>query len=261
MKPEIKISLIGSGKVATQLGKTLFKEGFLIAQVYSQSKKNALKLSKQIEAQAITDIKKLNTDSSIYIIAVKDDAIEELAKSIKLKDKIIVHTSGTVAMDVLKNCSTNYGVFYPLQTFSLEKEVDFKTIPICIEANNKNTTTSLSYFAKSICNNVQKINSEQRKIIHLAAVFACNFSNHLYAIASVILEKNNLSFDILKPLIEETATKIKNSSPLKIQTGPAIRGDKKTMEAHLKLLSKQERNKKIYKLLSKNIVESKKVLK
>lgn len=256
MKSPIKISIIGSGNVATQLGLTLHNEGYLISQVYSRSIKNAEILSKKLKAKAIVDLKKLSADSSIYIISVKDDAIESVAKQLKLKDQIVVHTSGSVSIDILKKTSKNYGVFYPLQTFSKEKNTTFKTIPICIEANNNTTSTSLQYFAKSISANVQKVNSEQRKKIHLAAVFACNFSNHMYTIAEQLLAKDQLTLDILKPLIEETANKIKDNKPSKVQTGPAVRNDKKTMAAHLKLLKKEKDLQKIYELLSKSIFKT-----
>lgn len=267
MESPIKISIIGSGNLATQLGLALHKEGYLISQVYSRSQKNASILSKKLKAEAISNIKKLSTDSTIYIIAIKDDAIESVAKQLKLKDKIVVHTSGSVSMDVLKKSSKNYGVFYPLQTFSKEKQsrpngrgqsfgrANFKTIPICIEASNSSTSTTLQYFAKSISGNVQKVNSEQRKKIHLAAVFACNFSNHMYAIAEQLLAKDKLSLDLLKPLIEETANKIKENKPSRVQTGPASRNDKKTMDAHLKLLSKEKNLQKIYELISKSITK------
>lgn len=257
MESPIKISIIGSGNLATQLGLALHKEGYLISQVFSRNKKNAEILSKKLKAKAVVDLKKLSTDSSIYIISVKDDAIESVAKQLKLKDQIVVHTSGSVSMDVLKKTSKNYGVFYPLQTFSKEKQASFKTIPICIEANNNTTSTTLQYFAKSISGNVQKVNSEQRKKIHLAAVFACNFTNHMYAIAEHLLAKDKLSLDLLKPLIEETAHKIKKTKPSNAQTGPAIRNDKKTIDAHVKLLANEKDFKKIYELITKSIVTTK----
>lgn len=257
MESEITISIIGAGNLATQLGNALHKEGYLISQVYSRSQKNAALLAKKLNAKPISDFKKLSTDASVYIIAIKDDAIEAVAKQLKLKDKIVVHTSGSVSVNVLKNCSKNYGVFYPLQTFSKSKTAEFKTIPICIEASNTSTSTTLQYFAKSISGNVQKVNSDQRKKIHLAAVFACNFSNHMYAIAEALLKKDKLSFELLKPLIEETAGKIKDNHPKDVQTGPAMRKDKKTMEAHLKLLSKEKDLQKIYSILSESIMKIK----
>jgi len=256
MELPIKISIIGSGNLATQLGLALHKEGYLIAQVYSRSQKNASLLAKKLKAQAVTDLKKLSTDSVIYIIAVKDDAIEAVIKQLKLKDQILVHTSGSVSMNILKPASKNYGVFYPLQTFSKEKHVNFKVVPVCIEANNSATATTLQYFAKSVSGNVQKVNSEQRKKIHLAAVFACNFSNHMFTIAEQLLAKEKLSLDLLKPLIEETAEKIKKTKPSKAQTGPAIRNDIKTMDVHLNLLKKEKDFKKLYELISKSIAKA-----
>ncbi|MCW3084335.1 MAG: oxidoreductase [Bacteroidetes bacterium] len=249
------ITLIGAGNVATQLGIALREQGYAISQVYSPTKKSAEALAKKVNAAAITDLKKLHSNSIIYIIAVKDDAIETVAKQLHFKNQIVVHTSGTVPIDVLKKTSKNYGVLYPLQTFSKEKAVDLKTTPVCIEANNKPTSTTLQYFAKSFSGNVQQVSSGQRKTIHLAAVFACNFSNHMYAVAEGILKKDKLSLDLLQPLIEETAAKIKNNSPVKMQTGPAARGDKKTMKAHLKLIADAD-NKKIYQLISKGIIQT-----
>ncbi|HSH65888.1 MAG TPA: DUF2520 domain-containing protein [Bacteroidia bacterium] len=248
-----KIVLLGAGNVATQLGKALVDAGYLITQVYSQTKRSSARLAKKLNAAPITSLKNLDQTATLFIIAIKDDVIAPFAKQLKLTTQFVVHTSGTVQADVLKDCSKNFGVFYPLQTFSKDKIVDFATTPICIEANTKSATETLTYFAKSISRNVQKINSEQRKIIHLAAVFACNFSNHMYTISASILKEHHLSFDILKPLIAETADKIKINPPDKMQTGPAIRKDYKTMETHLKLLKKNKELKKIYKLVSEHI--------
>jgi predicted short-subunit dehydrogenase-like oxidoreductase (DUF2520 family) len=253
MKPETKIILIGAGNVATQIGLALKDAGYKISQVYSKTKSSAASLSKKLKASSITDLKKIDKDAAIYIIAVKDDAVTDIAKQLKLKDNIVVHTSGSVSIDALKKTSSNYGVLYPLQTFTKDKKINFKTVPLCIEGNNKATSTSLQYFAKSISSNVKLVSSEQRKVIHLAAVFACNFSNHMYSIADDILKKNKLSLDLLKPLIEETAQKIKDNSPAKVQTGPAVRGDKKVMEGHLKLIDNKNR-KEIYKLISQSII-------
>jgi predicted short-subunit dehydrogenase-like oxidoreductase (DUF2520 family) len=248
-----QVVLLGAGNVATQLGMTLHQNGYLISQVYSPTKKSANTLAKKLKSTPVSDLKKIDLTASVYIIAVKDDAISALAQQLKLKDQLIIHTSGTVEMDVLKGCSKNYGVLYPLQTFSKDKRVDFKNVPVCIESSNKTTAVSLEYFARSISKNVQKINSEQRKILHVAAVFACNFSNHMYTIAASILADHRLSFDLLKPLIAETADKIKSNDPANMQTGPAIRNDVKTMQAHLKLLSKDKKLKTIYKLISDHI--------
>lgn len=251
--PKYKIIIIGAGNVATQLGLALKKSKHTIVQVYSKHKSSASKLAKSLKCDYSYFPEKINKTADVYIIAVNDDAIAEVANQINLKDKIVVHTSGSVEMDVLKASSKNYGVFYPLQTFSKNKKIDFKTIPVCLEANNIVTFKVLQSIADSISHNVQKINSEQRKTIHLAAVFACNFSNHLYAIASSILSSAKVPFDILKPVIEETAEKIKKNSPAKMQTGPAVREDIKTMNDHLLMLSDKKEYQQIYKLISKSI--------
>ena len=250
-----KIVIIGSGNVATHLGLALKKSNHSIVQVYSLHKSSAGKLAKVLKCEYITECLKIDKSADIYIIAVNDDAIQKVVTQLRLDEKIVVHTSGSVEMDILKPSSKNYGVFYSLQTFSKNSKVDFKTIPICIEANNATTLKVLMAIAKSISGNVQKINSEQRKSIHLAAVFANNFSNHLYTIASAILSSANVSLDILKPLIEETARKIKNSPPNETQTGPAIRDDKKTINNHLKMLSNKKEYQKLYSLMSKSIIE------
>ncbi|MEO6904628.1 MAG: Rossmann-like and DUF2520 domain-containing protein [Bacteroidia bacterium] len=249
------IVIIGAGNVATHLGIALHDIGYTISQVYSPTKKSAFTLAKLIGADAITKIKDINDAATFYIVAIKDDAIEGLVNQLNLKDKLIVHTSGSVAMNVLKKASKNYGVIYPLQTFSKNKIVDFKTIPLCIESNNATSLKSILYFAKTINNNIHKINSEQRKLLHLSAVFACNFSYYMYVIAEKLLSKNKLPFELLKPLIEETAMKIKDGSPAKMQTGPAVRNDKNTINAHLKLLNTDNNLKKIYKLLSESIIK------
>lgn len=248
-----KIVIIGAGNVATQLGLALKKSKHTIIQVYSKHKSSASNLAKSLNCDYTNYSDKINLSADIYIIAVNDDAIAEVVKQLRLADKIVVHTSGSVEMNILKSSSKNYGVFYPLQTFSKNNKVDFSTIPICLEANNTATLKTLQSIAKSISNNVQIINSEQRKTIHLAAVFACNFTNHLYTISSTILESANLSFDILKPLIEETAKKIKNTSPVETQTGPAVRDDKKTINNHLKMLSDNKEYQQLYKIISKSI--------
>lgn len=248
-----KIVIIGAGNLATQLGRALHKAGYKILQVYSPTKKSAELLATKLNSTGITDIKKIDPSAFIYFISIKDDAIASFSKRLMLDNQVVVHTSGTVDMNTLKGCSKNYGVFYPLQTFSKEKPVDFKNIPVCIESNNKTAARILERVARSITSNVQEISGEQRKVLHLAAVFACNFSNHMYTIASGILSKHQLSFELLKPLIAETADKIQSNPPAEMQTGPAIRKDAKTMKSHLKLLSKDKELKTIYKLISKHI--------
>ncbi len=250
-----KIVIIGAGNVASQLSSALKQSKHNIVQIYSKHTSSAGRLAKSLNCSFTNNPLEIVNDSDLYIIAVNDDAVTEVVQQLRLKDKIVVHTSGSVEMNILNPSSKNYGVFYPLQTFSKNNKIDFKTIPICIEASNASVLKTLQLIAESISNNVQKINSEQRKTIHLSAVFACNFSNHLYSIALDILASADLSFDILKPLIEETAKKIKNNPPGEMQTGPAARNDKKTMNNHLKMLSDNKDYQQLYKLMSKSICD------
>ncbi|MDB2384891.1 DUF2520 domain-containing protein [Polaribacter sp.] len=186
--------------------------------------------------------------ADITIIAVSDNAITEVSK--KITNQLVVHTSGFSSINFLEN-TTRKGVFYPLQSFSKEKKLDFSEIPICIEAQHKNDEILLRSLAEKLSKKVYIINSEQRKAIHVSAVFVNNFSNHMYKIGNDICKRNNIPFEILMPLIQETAKKITKLSPLEAQTGPAVRNDSKTMDNHLFLLNEKE--KEIYKLITTSI--------
>ena len=252
----IRLSIIGSGNVAQHL-----------IQAFSKSTETELvqMFSRQPEAvshlitsdKIISDLNQL-TAVDITIIAVTDDAIVDVANQIPFENQLVVHTSGSVPMNTLHH-KNRKGVFYPLQTFSKTKEVDFKSIPICIEAENESDLEQLITLAKSISNSVNKVHSEQRKALHIAAVFVSNFTNHLYQIGSDICKENNLSFDILKPLIQETANKILTLSPQEAQTGPAKRQDTQTINAHLHFLT-DAHQKEIYKMLTKSIIDNGKKL-
>jgi len=253
-----KIVLIGAGNVGTQLGLALRDAGFTIEQVYSKTDASAKTLSKKLKCAHTSSLKKINVTSDLYLIAVKDDAITDIAKKLRLKNKVVVHTSGSAEMNVLKKISNAYGVFYPLQTFSKDRKIDLKEIPICVEGNNARTEKIILNIANSISNNVHKTNSHQRAAIHLAAVFACNFSNHMFSIAETLLSKQKTSFSLLHPLVMETVKKAIADGAARSQTGPAIRGDKKIIQKHLTMLKKDKVNRKLYKLLSKSIATSNK---
>lgn len=251
-----KITIIGSGNVATLLSKVIVNKGFSINQIFSKLKINAEILIKKLatnqQIRATDSIAEIDNTSDIYIICVKDDVIATVVNQFLFKDKLIVHTSGSVDITVF-NGFNQFGVFYPLQTFSKEKETDLTTVPFCIEGNSKQTTQLLIDLATSFSNKVYKINSEQRKMLHLAAVFACNFTNYMYAVAEEITTKNNIDFDILIPLIQETVKKIEYQSPKKAQTGPAKRKDFNTIQKHLQLLEDDDELKEIYQLISSRI--------
>ncbi len=253
-----KIVLIGAGNVATQLGLALKKAQHNILQVVSLHPSSAEELATKLKSKFTTHPEKINLSADIYIIAVNDKAISKVVKYLKTENKIIVHTSGATDMNVLRKASDNYGVFYPLQTFSKNRTIDFSNVPIILEASNEKTFDTLQQLGNSISkNDVKGANSKKRKAIHLAAVFANNFTNHMFAIAESILSEHAEGIDLLIPLIKETSAKIEERSPVFMQTGPAIRGDKKTMKAHLKLLTENRDYQKIYELLSKSIIKSK----
>ncbi len=227
----IKVVVLGNGNVATHLTK-------------------AFKKAKNVKVTKISSRKiEQLPDANIYIIAVSDDAIAAVSSKIKSKN-LVVHTSGSVAMNSLQNHG-NKGVFYMLQTFSTNKKVNFSKIPFCLEAQNKTDLHLLETLATSIGKNIYHINSVQRKSLHVAAVFVNNFTNHLYKIGNDICKEHNVPFEILKPLIKETAAKIKTLSPADAQTGPAIRNDQKTIKNHLTLLNHHQQ--KIYTMLTKSI--------
>ncbi len=251
----MRITLIGSGNVATHLGAALKNAGHQLIQVWSRNLQHAALLAYHVKAEPIDQLNEISAETDLIIIAVKDDAVEDVASFIDLKTKLVVHTCGAVNMQVLEKYFDRCGVFYPLQTFSKTRELDFKTVPICIESTDKNSTAILLDLGKTISNNVNIIDSNQRKTLHLAAAFACNFPNYLYSIAADLLEHEQFSFDLLKPLILETALKVQMFLPSQVQTGPAIRGDMQTVDAHLHLLQQEPKLQEIYRLLSQGIIK------
>jgi predicted short-subunit dehydrogenase-like oxidoreductase (DUF2520 family) len=248
-----KIVLIGAGRVATQLGKALKSIDKKIVQVYSRTMESASRLAAELGSTPETNLTKIDRNADLYLISVSDDAISEIAASLSLEGKIVAHTSGSVAMDTLKLVTSRHGVFYPLNTFSTTKAINLAHTPICIEAADKSTEEQLLALGRSISGDVRLINSEQRSMIHIAAVFACNFSNFMFVNAAEVLKNANVSFDILMPLINETVDKLKEISPEEAQTGPAFRNDLKVLEKHIGLLTKAKAKMLIYKMLSDQI--------
>ena len=249
----IKVSIIGSGNVAQHLivalQNSIINDAEMeLVQVFARQKST---ISHLLDFNKITDDWSTLAEADLYIIAVSDDAISAVSEQIPYKNKLVVHTSGGISLEAIAS-NNRKGVFYPLQTFSKNKAVNFKIIPICIESQNASDYQLLQKVAQTISDSVFGINSEQRKALHLAAVFVNNFTNHLYKIGNDICIENNVPFEILKPLIQETAEKITQLSPNEAQTGPAIRNDKETINAHLSFLS-DENQKNIYKILTQSI--------
>ncbi len=252
MKSIKSISFIGAGNVATHLAKALFEEGYHIDQIYSRNIDNALMLADEVQSIAVDNIQNINSTADLYILSINDDGISSVLKHITNKNVFITHTSGSIHIDVFKdNGFTNYGIFYPLQTFSKTKQVNLLEVPFCIEANENEV--ALVELANKLSNSVNLVSSEQRKKLHLAAVFACNFTNYMYHVAEDICTKNDVNFNILKPLIKETAQKIAINHPIDVQTGPAKRGDQEIINYHLDQLKDSPNYQEIYELITQNI--------
>lgn len=245
----ITVSIIGSGNVAQHLILAFENANSIsLLQVLARDKNKVISL---VDAKKIITRYDQLQEADLYIISVSDDVIEEVATQIPFQNKLVVHTSGSIPMTALSS-HNRQGVFYPLQTFSKGKSIDFKSVPICIESNADEDLHLIEKVAKTLSEHVYSLNSEQRKALHVAAVFVNNFTNHLYQIGADLCQKQNLPFAILKPLIKETAEKVMTLSPTEAQTGPAKRHDHLTIASHLALLE-DENQKEIYTLLTKSI--------
>lgn len=251
----IKVTIIGGGNVATHLANAFSKTNEVsLVQVYTRNIEQVEHLK---EVTSITNSIELLTKADVYIIAVSDDAIGDVSRKIEQKNGLVVHTSGSVAMQSLQNTGRK-GIFYLLQSFSKDKKVDFNKIPFCLEAENEEDLQLLETLAKTIGKKIYRINSEQRKRLHVAAVFVNNFTNHMYKIGADICNEHQVPFEVLLPLIQETAQKITELSPDAAQTGPAKRNDQKTIQDHLALLNAEQQE--IYKLITKSIQQNGKEL-
>jgi len=252
----MRISLIGAGKLATQLGIALSEKGHQIVQVWSRTSESAAILASKLKCPYTTETSSIISETDIYIIAISDTAIKSVLSQRLWENALVVHTAGSTPMSILAPYCANYGVFYPFQTFTIEIKVDFDQIPICIEANTPQNLEVLNQLALSISQNIRLFDSNQRQQIHLAAVFVCNFVNHFYTIGEQLLIENGIDFEILQPLILETASKVVSQSPELTQTGPASRKDTIVMNKHLAMLASHPDLKELYSLISERIINT-----
>jgi predicted short-subunit dehydrogenase-like oxidoreductase (DUF2520 family) len=248
----MKIIFLGSGNVATHLAQAFKRAGQEVTQIWSKTEANARALAQTVGAVPITDLAELDLYADLYLIAVKDEAISDVAAALPKLAGVVAHTSGATSIDALHG-PEHYGVFYPLQTFSKQKSIDLSDAPLCLEASDAQAMAVLQDAAKLISSASYPVDSEKRKLLDLSAVFACNFSNHLYQMGYSIMQQHGLNFEVLKPLIMETARKVQDAVPFDVQTGPAVRGDEKTMDKHLQLLEDRPDLQDIYKTLSESI--------
>ncbi|MFY7004880.1 Rossmann-like and DUF2520 domain-containing protein [Acinetobacter pittii] len=254
----MKISLVGSGRVAFHLAKALLGQGHNIVQVYARDFEKTQKFAEKIQAKACQSLREFQP-TDLIILAVSDSAIAELAKQIHelLPETLMVHTSGSTDIEVISHVHKKAGVFYPLQTFSFERDVDWQATPLFVEAVTDADQKLLLNLANSLSSRVYQYTSKQRLTLHLAAVFACNFSNYCFDMAKQVVDKEQVDFSLLYPLIIETAKKATENDPKQMQTGPAVRGDQNILAMHQDLLAQAERDdlKQVYQLLSDGIVK------
>lgn len=249
------VVLIGAGNVATHLGRALQKAGCRILQVYSRTKESAETLALMLDTTCTTVLDDVRTDADLYIVALKDCVLPKLVSGIVKgrEGALFVHTAGSVSMDVWKECAVRYGVLYPMQTFSKQRNVDFADVPFFIEADREEDKKALKVLARRISPKVYEATSDQRKSLHIAAVFACNFTNHMYALCHHLLAQHGMPFEAMLPLIDETARKVHELSPIEAQTGPAVRYDVNVINRHLEMLAGEPEVKDIYEMISKSI--------
>ena len=252
----MKIVLIGAGNLATHLGKALHAAGHDMVQVFSRTMQSAETLASLLDAEPLTDMAQVRDDADVYIFSVKDSALEQLISQLcGGEKKVFLHTAGSMPMSVFRGKALHYGVLYPMQTFSKQREVDFSIIPCFIEANDEFALKQIEGLAGQISHRVFQLSSEDRKYLHLSAVFACNFANHCYAASQELLQLHGIPFDVMLPLIDETAAKVHGMTPKEAQTGPAVRYDENVIGKQIQLLENQPYFQKIYDCMSKSIHE------
>ena len=248
----MKIIFYGSGNLATRLALEMQKKGMRIGQVYSHTPENAERLAACLDCHWTIDPEAVETDADLYVFSLKDTVLADVIARIPPNNSLWVHTAGSIPMDIFSGYTANYGVLYPMQTFSKTREVDFSVIPFFLEANTSENAGKLQQLARKLSGNVRFLSSDKRKSLHLAAVFACNFTNHIYALAVRLLQEQDIPADVLLPLIDETAAKIHTMPPRLAQTGPAIRYDENVINKHLAMLDDPDMR-SIYRLISQNI--------
>ena len=251
----MRIVLVGAGRLATNLGRALREAGHDISAVYSRTMESADTLARLLGCPATNRLDALPTEADIYIVCVKDQVLADLIPELVRgrERQLFVHTAGSMPMSLFEGHAARYGVFYPMQSFSKERQVDFHDIPVFTESSDATVHDMLQQLAQSISQRVYQLDSEGRKYLHLAAVFACNFVNHCYALSAEVLERHGIPFDVMLPLIDETARKVHQLHPRDAQTGPAVRYDENVINMQRQLLEGHPEVQTLYELLSRSI--------
>ena len=246
----MRVVFVGAGNLATRLSLEMRKSGMSIGQVYSHTSEHAKILADELGCGWTVIPEEIVEDADLYVFSLKDAVLQDVIARVKPNNGLWVHTAGSMPISVFEGLTARYGVVYPLQTFSKSREVDFKKIPFFLEANSSEDEKVLGEVARALSSDV--LSSEKRKNLHLAAVFACNFTNHMYALAEKILEEQQIPGEVLLPLIDETAAKVHVMSPVRAQTGPAIRYDENVINKHMAML-KDPDMRNLYELISRSI--------
>lgn len=250
-----KVVFIGAGNVATHFAKAFQQNGFKVEQIYSRTETSASLLADALSTSYTTSLENVVQDADLYVVSLKDAVVQTLIPDIVKgrEEALFVHTAGSLPMQVWEGFAKHYGVLYPMQTFSKKRLVDFKDVPFFIEANKKEVLEQLKAIVECFSPKVFEASTEQRKYLHLAAVFACNFSNHMYALSDYLLKNHGIPFEVMYPLIDETVRKVHELKPKEAQTGPAIRYDENVINRHLMLLEDEPIIKELYEKISKSI--------
>ncbi len=253
----MKIVFVGAGNLATNLAKALHRAGNEILQVYSRTMASARMLADVVGAEPLDDIGAVAAEADLYVVSVKDSVLKNVVEALCAVGRrgLFVHTAGSIPADVFAGHAGRYGVFYPMQSFSKQREVDFADIPFFVEANTEEDAALLHGLASTLSRSVYRLSSEARKHLHLAAVFACNFANHCYELSAEVLDKYRIPFGVMLPLIDETARKVHEVAPREAQTGPAVRYDENVIGMQRELLAANPRIQRIYDIMSNSIHE------
>lgn len=259
MHSEVDISFIGAGNVAWHLAVALEAAGYQVREIYSRTPEHAVALAEKLyNATPTQSLDFSGSKATVFFIAVPDSQVAHIAATLKVPAKaVVVHTSGSLSLDVLQDHAYR-GVFYPLQTFTKHKKLDISSVPFCLETSDESTEQLLVEMAQQISQTVYLVSSAERKVLHIGAVFACNFTNHLLGIAKNILDREDLEFDLLKPLIQETVQKALHADhPAYVQTGPAVRNDQQIIDHHVEYLSAYPSEQNLYRILTESIRQNK----
>ena len=254
----MKVVWIGAGNLATRLGAALKVAGHETLQVYSRTMESAAALAERLGCPATDRLEEVNRTADVYIFSVKDSALDGLVARVAptVGAALCLHTAGSMPLDVFRGRAVRYGVLYPMQTFSRSREVCFREVPCFVEASDEEALSATMVLASSISGRVEVMSTGQRAYLHLAAVFACNFANHCYALSAAVLEKQGIPFEVMLPLIDETARKVHDMCPCEAQTGPAVRFDENVIGRHVAMLDDDGHLNKVYEMMSRSIHET-----